>query len=389
MRSVAFLIPESGFIVLSKRDYYEILDVNKNASETEIKKAYRRLAIKFHPDKNPGDKAAEEKFKELSEAYSVLSDSQKRATYDQFGHAGVNGGGGFPGGGGFSGGGGFEDVFGDIFGDLFGGGSRQGGRGQRGQRGDDLRYNLTISFEEAAFGVEKKLKLPRKQTCETCHGSGARPGTSAQTCSTCRGAGQVRYQQGFFTMQRPCPDCHGEGKIISDPCPECRGSGLIQKKRSLSLKVPPGVENGTRLKLSAEGEAGLQGGMPGDLYVVISVEDHPIFQREGQNVLCEIPISFVQATLGCDLLVPTLEGKVNLKVPGGTQSGKIFRLSGKGIVALQGYGRGDQMVILKVEVPTKLNSRQRELLQEFAKEGGEDIHPQGKGFIDKVKELFD
>jgi molecular chaperone DnaJ len=373
---------------LSKRDYYEILEVNRNASETEIKKAYRRLAIKFHPDKNPGDKAAEEKFKELTEAYSVLSDSQKRATYDQFGHAGVNGGGGFSGGGFDFGGGGFEDVFGDIFGDIFGGGSGSR-RGGRGQRGDDLRYNLTISFEEAASGVEKKLQLPRKQTCEKCSGSGARSGTSAQTCSTCRGAGQVRYQQGFFTMTRPCPDCGGEGKIIADPCPECHGTGQIKKKRSLSLKVPAGVENGTRLKLSSEGEAGAHGGPAGDLYVVISVEEHPIFQREGQNIICEIPVSFVQAALGCDLLVPTLEGKVNLKVPAGTQSGKIFRLSGKGVVALQGYGRGDQMVILKVEVPTKLNSRQRELLEEFAREGGEDIHPQGKGFIDKVKELFD
>lgn len=371
---------------MSKRDYYEILGVNQNASETEIKKAYRRLAIKYHPDKNPGNKEAEAKFKELSEAYAVLSDSQKRAGYDQFGHAGVNGSGGFSGGGFDFGGAPFEDLFGDIFGDIFGAGSR---RGSRGRRGDDLRYNLTISFEEAAFGTEKKLQLPRKQPCEACHGSGARPGTETQTCTTCRGAGQVRYQQGFFTMTRPCPDCRGEGKIIASPCPECRGTGQVKKKRSLSLKVPAGVENGTRLKLNNEGEAGAQGGPPGDLYVVISVEDHPIFKREGQDILCEVPISFVQAALGCDLEVPTLEGRINLKVPAGTQSGKIFKLSGKGIVSLRGYGRGDQLVVLKVEVPTKLNSRQRELLEEFAKESGEDIHPQGKGFFDKVKELFD
>lgn len=371
---------------MSKRDYYKILGVNRNASETEIKKAYRKLAIQYHPDKNPGDKEAESKFKELSEAYAILSDSQKRATYDQFGHAGVNGGGGFSGGGFDFGGAPFEDLFGDIFGDIFGGGSRRSGRGQR---GDDLRYNLTISFEEAAFGTEKKLQLPRKQACDNCNGTGARPGTQAQTCSTCRGAGQVRYQQGFFTMTRPCPDCRGEGKIITDPCPECRGTGYVKQKRSLSLKVPAGVENGTRLKLNGEGEAGAQGGPPGDLYVAISVEEHPIFQREGQDILCEVPISFVQAALGCDLEVPTLEGRYSLKVPAGTQTGKVFKLSGKGIVSLQGYGRGNQLVILKVEVPTKLNSRQKELLEDFAKESGEDIHPQGKGFFDKVKELFD
>lgn len=371
---------------MSKRDYYEILEVNRNASETEIKKAYRRLAIQYHPDKNPGDKDAEAKFKELSEAYAVLADSQKRATYDQFGHAGVNGGGGFSGGGFDFGGTPFEDLFGDIFGDIFGGGSRRGGRGQR---GDDLRYNLTISFEEAAFGVEKKLQLPRRQPCETCQGSGARPGTQAQTCSTCRGAGQVRYQQGFFTMTRPCPDCRGEGKIIASPCPDCRGSGQVKKQHEVSLKVPAGVENGTRLKLNGEGEAGLQGGPPGDLYVVLSVEEHPLFQRDGQDVICEVPISFVQVTLGCSIEVPTLEGRVNLKVPAGTQTGKVFKLSGKGIVSLQGYGRGDQLVVLKVEVPNKVSTRQRELLEEFAKEGGEDFHPQRKGFFDKVKEFLD
>ena len=263
---------------MAKSDYYEVLGVNKNASDTEMKKAYRRLAIKFHPDKNPGDHEAEAKFKELSEAYAVLSDAQKRATYDQFGHAGMDGSSGFSGGGFDFGGTPFEDIFGDIFGDVFGGGGR---RGSRGQRGDDLRYNLTIDFEEAAFGTEKKLQLPRKQPCETCSGSGARPGTQAQACGTCRGAGQVRYQQGFFTMTRPCPDCRGEGKIIADPCSDCRGTGLVKHKRTISLKVPAGVESGNRLKLSGDGEAGLQGGPPGDLYVVISVAEHPIFTREG------------------------------------------------------------------------------------------------------------
>ena len=371
---------------MSKRDYYEVLEVNRNASETEIKKAYRRLAIQYHPDKNPGDKEAENKFKELSEAYAILSDPQKRATYDQFGHVGVNGAGGFSGGGFDFGGAHFEDIFGDIFGDIFSGGSR---RSNRGQPGDDLRYNLTISFEEAAFGTEKKLQLPRKQTCDTCHGSGARPGTEAQTCPTCHGAGQVRYQQGFFTMTRPCPNCRGEGKIITDPCPDCKGAGQVKQKRTLSLKVPAGVDNGTRLKLNNEGESGTHGGPPGDLYVIISVEEHPIFKRDGQNIVCEVPISFVQATLGCNLEIPTLEGKITLKVPAGTQTGKIFKLSGKGIVSLQGYSRGDQLVVLKVEVPTKLKARQRELLEEFAKESGDDIHPQRKGFFDKVKELFD
>ncbi len=370
---------------MSKRDYYEILGVNRNASDTEIKKAYRRLAIKYHPDKNPGDKPAEDKFKELSEAYAVLSDGQKRAIYDQYGHAGMNSG-GFSSGGFDFGGSPFEDIFGDIFGDVFSGGSRRGS--SRGRRGDDLRYNLTISFEDAAFGAEKTLQLPRKQTCESCDGSGARKGTRVQSCNTCRGAGQVRFQQGFFTMTRPCPDCRGEGKIIADPCPDCHGSGLIKKKRSLSLKIPAGVETDTRLKLNSEGEAGSQGGRPGDLYVVITVEDHPIFEREGHDVICEVPISFVQAALGCEIEVPTLEGKVSLKVPTGTQSGKIFKLTGKGIVSLQGYGRGDQMVILRVEVPTKLDARQRELLEEFAAVSGENIHPLGKGFLDKVKELF-
>jgi molecular chaperone DnaJ len=371
---------------LSKRDYYEVLGVHRNASETEIKKAYRKLAIQFHPDKNAGDKQAEDKFKEISEAYSVLSDTQQRVIYDQYGHAGLNGGGG---GGSYSSGGfsgtPFEDLFGDLFGDIFG---NRGGQRSRGRRGDDLRYNLSISFEEAAFGLETKIQIPRYQTCGTCNGIGAKPGTSPRVCATCQGAGQVRIQQGYFSLTRPCPDCHGEGQIIDQPCAECHGSGRVRGKRTLSLKIPAGVETGSRLKLSAEGEPGLHGGPPGDLYVVISVKDHPLFQRDGQNIICEIPISFPQAALGCELEVPTLTEKLNIKVPAGTQSGKVIKLANYGFPSLQGYNRGDQLVVLRVEVPTSLTDRQKELLEEFAREGGEEIHPMGKTFFAKVKELF-
>ncbi len=368
---------------MEKRDYYEVLGVHRNASETEIKKAYRKLALQHHPDKNSGNPESEEIFKELSEAYSVLSDRQQRANYDQFGHAGVGGGGGFSSSG--FGASPFEDLFGDIFGDLFGG--RAGARG-RGQRGDDLRYNLSIKFEEAAFGVETRIQIPRYETCETCDGSGAKPGSRPRTCEVCRGAGQVRYKQGFFSLTRPCPECHGSGQVIDQPCSDCDGQGRIKGKKSLSLKIPAGVESGSRLKLSGEGEPGLQGGPPGDLYVVINVQDHPLFRREGQEVICEIPISFPQAALGCDLEVPTLEQKVNIKVPPGTQSGKVIQLPGKGFPSLQGYSRGNQLVVLRVETPTRLTGRQKDLLEEFAREAGEDIHPLGKTFLDKVKELF-
>ena len=374
---------------MEKRDYYEVLGVHRNADETELKKAYRKLAIKYHPDKNPGNKEAEETFKELSEAYSVLSDRQQRATYDQYGHAGLGGGGG-GGGGGFSssgfGGSPFEDLFGDIFGDLFGG--RAGGRTSRGQRGDDLRYNLGIKFEDAAFGLETKVQIPRYQTCEPCDGSGAKPGTSPRTCEVCRGAGQVRYQQRYFSWTRPCPECNGAGQVIDQPCTDCGGQGRVKSKKTLSLKIPAGVESGSRLKLTGEGEPGLQGGPPGDLYVVINVQEHPLFRREGQEIICEIPISFPQAALGCDLEVPTLEEKMTIKVPSGTQSGKVVQLPSKGFPSLQGYARGDQLVVLRVETPTKLTARQKELLEEFALEGGQDIHPMGKSFLEKVKELF-
>jgi len=372
---------------LAKQDYYEILEVHKNASEAEIKKTYRRLAVKYHPDKNPGDKGAEAKFKELTEAYSVLADAQKRAAYDQFGHAGVDGNGGGFSSGGFRGTP-FEDIFGDIFGDIFssGGGGR---RSSRGQRGDDLRYNLTVTFEEAAFGTEKKVKIPRHSACETCGGSGAKPGTHPTTCTTCGGAGQVRMQQGFFQLTRPCPDCNGAGRKIEDPCPDCHGSGRVKVKHEMNLKVPAGVEDGTALKLAGAGESGFNGGSPGDLYVVIQVEAHPIFRREGRSVICEIPISFTQAALGGEIEVPTLDGRVKMKVAAGTQSGKVMKLSGKGIPDVHGRRRGDQLVVLRVETPTKLTARQKELLEEFARESGDEVHPMGKGFFDKVKELFD
>ncbi|MBJ6725614.1 molecular chaperone DnaJ [Geomesophilobacter sediminis] len=365
-----------------KQDYYETLEVNRNASDAEIKKAYRRLAVKFHPDKNQGDKEAEERFKEIGEAYEVLSDAEKRARYDQFGHAGVSGG-GFSSGG-FGAGSPFGDIFGDIFGDVFG--ARP--RGSRGRRGDDLQYNLEISFEEAAFGVEKKIDIPYAKRCTTCNGSGAKEGTEPKTCPTCRGAGQVRFQQGFFSVSKTCSHCNGEGRVVETPCPACRGTGSVRDKKTISVKVPPGVETGIRLKLSGEGGQGTKGGTNGDLYVVISVREHPIFRREDNDVICEIPISISQAALGCEIEVPTLDGRVNLRIPEGTQSGTIFRMRGKGVPALQGYGRGDHLVIAKVETPTNLNQKQRDLLEEFARISGEDATPMRKNFFSKMMDLF-
>ena len=363
-----------------KRDYYEVLEIHRNASENEIKKAYRKQAIQFHPDKNPGDKAAEDRFKECSEAYEVLSDPEKRAQFDQFGHAAF-GSGGFSGGGfGF----GASSPFGDIFG-AGGGAGRQRGRGRR---GDDLQYTLDISFEEAAKGVETKIELPYAKRCGSCNGSGAKPGTDPKTCPTCRGAGQVRFQQGFFSVSRTCSHCNGEGRIVDSPCSTCRGTGSVKDSKALSVKVPPGVETGNRLKLANEGGQGLKGAANGDLYVLINVREHPLFTREGNDVLCEIPISFTQAALGCEIEIPTLEGKISMKVPEGTQSGKVFRLRGKGIPVLQGYGRGDQLVIVRAETPTNLNRHQRDLLEGFARISGEDAHPMRKSFIDKVMDML-
>src|SRR5689334_1589813 len=367
---------------VTKRDYYEVLTVNRDADDQALKSAYRKLALQHHPDRNPGDKHAEETFKEVSEAYSVLSDPQKRVQYDQFGHAAFGDGGPFAGGFDFSGG--FEDVFGDIFGEFFGGGTRRRGRG----RGEDLRYNLTLKFEEAVAGVEKKIKIPRHGPCESCQGTGAKAGTAPQQCPTCRGRGQVSFQQGFFSVSRTCNQCHGQGTIIKEPCGSCGGAGRLRTMHTLSVKIPAGVDNGSRLKLRAEGENGPSGGVPGDLYVVIQVEPHPIFVRDHLDIICDVPISFVQATLGAEIDVPTLDGKVKMKIPAGTQSGKVFRMKSKGIKDVQGFQQGDQHVRVIVETPTRLTAKQKELLKEFATVGGEEVNPLAKGFFDKMKELF-
>lgn len=364
---------------MSKRDYYEVLGVDRDASDDDLKRAYRRLAHQYHPDKHKGDKEAEESFKEVNEAYGILKDPNKRAQYDRFGFVG-------PGGMGDSGTGfDFQDIFGDIFGDFF----STGRRPSRAQRGADLAYELEITFEEAAFGTEKKIDIPRMTVCRNCGGNGAKPGTSPSLCSTCNGRGQVKYQQGFFSISRPCSACRGVGSIIADPCPDCRGDGRKRTEHTVVVKVPHGVETGMRLRLSGEGESGVHGGPPGDLYVIIGVKSHPIFQRENDDIICEVPISFTQAALGTEMEVPTLEGKVNLKIPAGTQSGKAFRLKGKGIASVHTGRRGDQNVVVRVETPTKLTKRQRELFEEFARISGDDATPLRKSFFDKVKEVFD
>ncbi|MDF2548139.1 MAG: molecular chaperone DnaJ [Anaerosolibacter sp.] len=375
---------------MSKRDYYEVLGVERGADEAAIKKAYRKMAMQYHPDRNPGNKEAEEKFKEANEAYEVLSDANKKARYDQFGHAGVggNGQGGFEG---FSGAGfgGFDDIFGDIF-DMFGGGS---GRRRNGpQKGADLKYEYTISFEEAAFGADKEISISRHENCDTCHGTGAKPGTDKKTCPQCKGSGEVRYAQrtplGQFVNVKTCEACHGDGTIIEQPCDTCKGAGKIRKDRKINIKIPAGVDTGSVIPLRGEGEPGTKGGPTGDLYIVLRVRPHEIFQRDGNDVICEIPITFVQAALGDEFVVPTLDGKVKYKIPEGTQSGTIFRLKGKGIPNLRGYGRGDHYVKVIVEVPKKLNDRQKELLKQFADQMGEDVHEQRKTFFDKVKDVF-
>jgi molecular chaperone DnaJ len=362
-----------------KRDYYEVLQVERSCSPQELKSAYRKLAMQFHPDRNQGDKQAEEKFKEASEAYEVLSDPDKRSRYDRFGHnANIP----FDGGFGF-GNANINDIFGEIFGDLFGGRGRQ--RGAR-ARGSDLRYNLDVSFEEAAFGTEVQVKVPRPKRCDQCDGSGSKSG-QRRTCPTCGGAGQIRFTQGFFQVARDCSQCNGTGQVISDPCAKCGGAGKVDSEAKLSVKIPPGVDSGTRVRLSGEGEPG-EGGGPGDLYVVIHVREHPIFVREGDEVLCEVPISFTQAALGSQIDVPTLDGKVKMKIPPGTQTGKVFRLRSKGIPHLHGAGRGDEHVRVVIETPSELSKDQRELLEKFAEISGEETHPQSKTFFDKVKELF-
>ncbi len=350
---------------MSKRDYYEVLCVEKTASEVEIKKAYRRLAMKYHPDRNPDDTEAEAKFKEAKEAYEVLSDAQKRAAYDQFGHAGVEQGAGMGGGPD----GNFSDIFGDVFGNIFGGGHR----GERVYRGADLQYNLELSLEDAVHGKTVKIRVPTYVKCNKCNGSGAKKGSSPETCSTCHGVGQVRMQQGFFSLQQTCPTCHGTGKVIKDTCDACHGEGRIQEHKTLSVKVPAGVDTGDRIRLSNEGEAGQNGGPPGDLYVHVHVKPHDIFTREGSDLYCEVPINIATAALGGTLEVPTLDGRITLKVPPETQSGKLFRLRNKGVRSVRGGVQGDLLCRVIVETPVKLNARQKELLQEFQatlEEGG-------------------
>lgn len=373
---------------MSKRDFYEVLGVSRDSSDRDIKKAFRRMAMKYHPDRNPDDKESEDKFKEVNEAYEVLSDAQKKGAYDQYGHAGVdpNMRGGH--GGGHDGN--FSDIFGDVFGDIFGGGGGRGGRSSV-QRGADLRYNMEMSLEEAVRGVEKNIQVPTLVGCETCDGSGAKPGTSAKVCGTCGGQGQVRMQQGFFSVQQTCPTCHGEGKVISDPCGDCHGHGRIEKTKTLSVKIPAGVDTGDRIRLAGEGEAGTHGGPAGDLYVQVHVKEHPIFERDGKHLYCEVPISFVDAALGGELEVPTLDGRVKLKVPSETQTGKMFRLRGKGVAPVRGGSTGDLLVKVVVETPVKLSSRQKELLREFQgeMEGTRKHSPKKHGFFDSVKNFFE
>lgn len=381
---------------MSKRDYYEVLGVSKTATQDELKKAYRKLARKYHPDLNKDNPEAAEKFKECNEAYSVLSDEQKRAQYDQFGHAAFeNGGmGGGPGAGGFGGFGGFggsgmEDIF-----DMFFGGQGRGGRSNNAgpQRGADLRFDLEISFEEAAFGLEKEISLNRAEKCDHCHGDGAEPGSKVETCPECHGSGYIRFTQntmfGQMVNERPCSRCHGEGKIISNPCRECRGTGTVKKTKKLKVKIPAGVDNGSRLRVSGEGEAGVKGGPSGDLYVYLYVKPHKFFERDGTTVLCEVPINIVQATLGAEIKVPTLDGQVTMKVPEGTQPGKVLRIKGKGIPSLRGGQRGDQLVRIKVVVPTKLSDKQKDALQKFADISKDNINPEEKSFLNKVKDFF-
>jgi molecular chaperone DnaJ len=371
-------------IVAQKRDYYEVLGVARSASAEELKKAYRKLAMKYHPDRNPEDRSAEERFKEASEAYQVLSDPERRAQYDRFGHAAFEQGGGF---GGFDfAAGGFEDIFSDIFGDFFGGGRRRGRT--RARRGEDLRYDLQIRFEDAIFGTEQVISVPRLATCETCAGKGTKGGTARTTCPACRGSGQLRFQQGFFTIAKTCGQCGGHGTIIKEPCRSCGGSGVMQKTQTLNIKIPAGVDSGSRLKLRGEGEAGRDGGPAGDLYVVIDVREHPLFVRNGNDIVCEVPISFPQAALGAEIDVPTLHGKVKLQVPHGTQSGTVLRLKGKGAPDVRGGSHGDQLVRVVVETPRRLTAHQRQLLEEFAHSSGEEVNPLSKGFFDKVKEMF-
>ena len=372
---------------MSKRDYYEVLGVSRDAADDVIKKAYRRLAMKHHPDRNPGNAEAEEAFKEASEAYEVLSDANKRAVYDKYGHEGLNRSGGAGGGGGF-GGGGFSDIFGDVFSDIFGGAGGRGGP----RRGADLRYMMELSLEQAAFGTEETIRIPTWNDCDSCHGHGTADGKPPPTCSTCRGTGRVRVQQGFFVMQQTCPHCRGRGTMVSDPCRSCRGAGKVQNDKTLQVKVPPGVDTGDRIRLSGEGEPGETGAPPGDLYVQINVKPHDFFEREGNDLYCTVPVSMVTAALGGELEVPTLEGRATLKIPEGTQTGKPFRLRGLGVKSVRGAGQGDLLCNVRVETPVRLSKRQRELLRELADtlaDDGARHSPETTSWLDKAKQFFD
>ena len=371
----------------AKRDFYEILGLNRDASDEDIKKSYRKLAMKYHPDRNPDSKESEEKFKEAKEAYEILSEPDKRRAYDAYGHAGVSQQGGGGGGEGF---GGFSESFGDIFGEIFG--NRGGGRGgNQVYRGADLRYNLEITLEQAARGTETKIRIPALEACEPCKGTGAKPGTQPKTCPTCAGAGQVRMQQGFFSVQQGCPTCHATGKVVSDPCNVCHGAGRIKQHKTLSVKIPSGVDTGDRIRLSAEGEAGVNGGPPGDLYVVVQLKAHTVFQRDGADLHCEMPISFTVAALGAEITIPTLEGEAKIKIPAETQSGQTFRLRGKGIKPVRQTSSGDLMCHVVVETPVRLTDRQRDILRELEEinvRDGDKHNPRAKGFMDKVKAFF-
>lgn len=370
---------------MPKKDYYEVLGVARDASTAEIKKAYRKVAMKHHPDRNPGDKESEDRFKQANEAFEVLSDENKRARYDQFGHDGVDPQAG-------AGAADFGDIFSDIFGDIFGGGARAGGGRTRMRKGADLRYNLELSLEDAVKGTTARIRIPTAVECKVCDGSGARKGSSPVDCSTCNGLGQVRMQQGFFSVQQTCPHCQGSGKQIKDPCRSCHGHGMVEESKTLSVKVPPGVDNGDRIRLSGEGQPGSNGGPAGDLYVQVSVKEHQFFEREGRHLHCEVPISFVDAALGGELQVPTLDGQVKLKIPPETQSGKTFRLRGKGVASVRGGPPGDLLCRVVIETPVKLTRRQRELLQEFqeiADSEGKKQSPRKTSWFDGVKKFVD
>jgi molecular chaperone DnaJ len=380
---------------MAKRDYYEVLGVPKNATEDDIKKAYRKLAMKHHPDRNQGDgaKAAEEKFKEAKEAYEMLSDGQKRAAYDQYGHAGVDPNMGGARGGGPEGFGGFAEAFGDIFGDIFGagGGGRRGGGGQQVYRGSDLSYAMEITLEEAAFGKDTQIRIPSWDTCDTCHGTGAKPGTSPKTCTTCNGAGTVHMRQGFFSIQQTCPHCHGTGKIIPDPCIACNGAGKIKRQKTLEVKIPAGINEGMRIRSAGNGEPGTNGGPPGDLYIEIRVKAHEIFERDGDDLHCTVPVGLTTAALGGSIEVPTLGSKAEIELPEGTQHGKTFRLRGKGIKGLRSSYPGDLYCHVTVETPVKITEHQRKLLRELDesfRKSGDRHSPNAKSWTDRVKDLF-